>query len=212
MTSRSSQSAAANLSAVELVEQGFCSPQCLIARDDVWGICQCRCEGTYHGLLADVQVEAKSSESVSETSTRSGCPDWCQRDGEGTSSVNHVATVARLRKHDGIEIEVTASREQRRDDGVWGDPDIIVETWNPSDPGAGGLRARFCVSEAWEIADIMAIAVGGDGWLPEALRHASSLFGPTHESGLGWVLWDNGMRPRDDDDYESDESAQGGEK
>lgn len=40
----------------ELVGEGFCSPQCLLAllpESD----CQCRCDGRGHGLLADAEVD-----------------------------------------------------------------------------------------------------------------------------------------------------------
>lgn len=49
----------ATIPAADLVEEGRCSPLCLVARDnDRRGKCQCRCKGEFHGALADAPVES----------------------------------------------------------------------------------------------------------------------------------------------------------
>lgn len=45
------------ISARMAVSLGQCSAPCLVAYQDT--ACDCRCGGTYHGVLADVEIEAK---------------------------------------------------------------------------------------------------------------------------------------------------------
>jgi hypothetical protein len=46
------------VAAAELVATGECSPACLVASGDDPAKCTCRCQGQYHGALADVSVIA----------------------------------------------------------------------------------------------------------------------------------------------------------
>lgn len=79
--------------ASELIKAGRCTPQCMIAS----GIhseeaCRCRCEGTWHGVLADVLVE-------SERDRRSWW-EKCHRGGWSTSEVESYVPICRTVKHE----------------------------------------------------------------------------------------------------------------
>lgn len=47
----------AKVAAGELVAAGGCSPHCLLAMGEESRKCRCRCEGGYHGVLRDAEVQ-----------------------------------------------------------------------------------------------------------------------------------------------------------
>lgn len=209
MTAEAVPAAAMDLSARELLDAELCSPQCLLARDHVGGVCQCRCAGKYHGALSAAPVMEQRDPRLPASAPRGDHPDWCDRNhseprpwspeydhhveylhqGPGHTQAGHRGTVARMCVK-GDEVEVRVYQAQCLEHGWCTTPQIQI-SWTEQDGGWTPGWMQMHIWHARDVAEVLAVSGAGDSWLANALLRATEIFGPADADGNGWDVRDD---------------------